>query len=92
MGQWEERWAGWSDRTVHSSSAGPPDLGTARKMSDRLQFQIYVCETHKQTENLDVLTNSSFIIRTQSLSILVGAPNNFVKAFSVLYLKGGPAT
>ncbi len=41
---------------------------------------------------MNVLTNSSFMMRTQSLSMLVGAPNSFVKAFSVLYLKGGPAT
>lgn len=37
-------------------------------------------------------TSSSFMMRTQSLRMLVGAPSSFVKAFKVLYLKGGPAT
>lgn len=37
-------------------------------------------------------TSSSFMMRTQSLRMLVGAPSSFVKAFRVLYLKGGPAT
>lgn len=37
-------------------------------------------------------TSSSLMMRTQSLRMLVGAPSSFVKAFRVLYLKGGPAT
>lgn len=37
-------------------------------------------------------TSSSFMMRTQSLRMCVGAPKSFVKAFNVLYLKGGPAT
>lgn len=37
-------------------------------------------------------TSSIFMMRTQSLRMLVGAPSSFVKAFRVLYLKGGPAT
>lgn len=37
-------------------------------------------------------TSSSFMMRTQSLRMLVGAPRSFVKAFRVLYLNGGPAT
>lgn len=43
-------------------------------------------------ENKPVHTSSSFIMRTQSLRMLAGAPRSFVKAFRVLYLNGGPAT
>lgn len=46
-------------------------------------------DAHKKKQ---LPTSSSFMMRTQSLRMLVGAPSSFVKAFRVLYLKGGPAT